>query len=692
MIIGQAPTRRTLFRTASCARCGMILYVVLILITLLAVLGASFSFHMNADLASAGAGRNLQQARLAAESGIDQALSALLTDRKDMELWYDNRDLFRRVPVWMPDRDPGSTSLADKTVVEGQPAWRYSIITYDLQSDQDQSQNNQMQVRYGLVDENSKFNLNSLDTSNPDQARKQLLALLDGIPTEDVDPRALADSLIDWMDEDDQPVSDQGAESGYYMTCDPPYRAKNRELDTVEELLMVKGFTGRILYGEDYNRNGFLDPNENDGEEEGSLFPPDNGDGKLNRGLLPYVTVYTRDWNLLYDNKININMVGTAKLPEVVSQNLGDELIEFIKNVRSAGHTFESVGELYRLEVWENGWSEYYEFKQQYEEKQQEGEKEEEGAEDEQWDQPPGDELPGQEEEGLEDEQPGDERLPGDEQEQEGIGGDEQEFGEEDLQDLPESLRDKDKNRRRLKAMEAPADGNLPEPGGEAGPPTGSPQQGEDVLQGQEEQGGAESNQGEDKSGEEDKNKKLECPGGPPKYRSPVQDEQTLALAMQYLTSAEDVRVGLININTAPARVLKTLPALTGQEVEAIINARKNLDSTQKASCAWLATSSVLEDYHKFSLLCDKITAEPCQFTINAIGFADHVGTAKRIQVVIDLAPDMLGDLLQMMSNKGSQFQPSVLVKYYRDITPLRIGYPLTEEAERRLGIATGTE
>ena len=131
---------------------------------------------------------------------------------------------------------------------------------------------------------------------------------------------------------------------------------------------------------------------------------------------------------------------------------------------------------------------------------------------------------------------------------------------------------------------------------------------------------------------------------------------------------------------------------MTGQEAEAIINTRKNLDSSQKTSSAWLATSGVLEDFRKFGLLCDKITVEPCQFTVDVIGFADHVGTAKRIRVVVDLAPNMSVDFLQAMSNKSSQLQPKVLIKYYRDITPLRIGYPLTEEAERRLGIATGTE
>jgi len=52
--------------------------------------------------------------------------------------------------------------------------------------------------------------------------------------------------------------------------------------------------TTEILYGEDTNLNGVLDPNENDGDVS---LPTDNRDGRLDAGLLEYVTVYTRQPN-----------------------------------------------------------------------------------------------------------------------------------------------------------------------------------------------------------------------------------------------------------------------------------------------------------------------------------------------------------------------------------------------------------
>ena len=46
-----------------------------------------------------------------------------------------------------------------------------------------------------------------------------------------------------------------------------------------------------VLYGEDVNMNGALDPNENDGE----VSPPlDDRDGQLDRGILEYLTVFSR--------------------------------------------------------------------------------------------------------------------------------------------------------------------------------------------------------------------------------------------------------------------------------------------------------------------------------------------------------------------------------------------------------------
>jgi hypothetical protein len=46
----------------------------------------------------------------------------------------------------------------------------------------------------------------------------------------------------------------------------------------VDEVRLVYGATLEILYGEDVNRNGILDPNENDGDV---TLPLDNADGRI---------------------------------------------------------------------------------------------------------------------------------------------------------------------------------------------------------------------------------------------------------------------------------------------------------------------------------------------------------------------------------------------------------------------------
>jgi hypothetical protein len=65
-------------------------------------------------------------------------------------------------------------------------------------------------------------------------------------------------------------------------------------LQTVDELRLIPGFTPALLDGEDTNRNGVLDPNENDGD---ASAPNDNADGRLDRGLRDFVTVYSQELN-----------------------------------------------------------------------------------------------------------------------------------------------------------------------------------------------------------------------------------------------------------------------------------------------------------------------------------------------------------------------------------------------------------
>jgi general secretion pathway protein K len=57
----------------------------------------------------------------------------------------------------------------------------------------------------------------------------------------------IAAAIVDWIDTDENTVG--GAESSYYQSLDPPYYAKNRPVDDLTELLLVRGVTPEIYWG-----------------------------------------------------------------------------------------------------------------------------------------------------------------------------------------------------------------------------------------------------------------------------------------------------------------------------------------------------------------------------------------------------------------------------------------------------------
>ncbi|MDW7773127.1 MAG: type II secretion system minor pseudopilin GspK [Desulfobulbaceae bacterium] len=98
---------------------------------------------------------------------------------------------------------------------------------------------------------------------------------------------ALLDSIIDWIDSNDD-ERDHGAEAGYYLSREPPYEPRNAPVQNLEELLLIRGMTDDIFYGNDEYS-----------------------------GIRDYLTIYGTD------GKININ---TAPAP--VLQALADDLDE----------------------------------------------------------------------------------------------------------------------------------------------------------------------------------------------------------------------------------------------------------------------------------------------------------------------------------------------------------------------------
>jgi general secretion pathway protein K len=92
-----------------------------------------------------------------------------------------------------------------------------------------------------IEDMDGHFNLNNLVTEagNIDPAQMAIFTRLLQILHL---PGGLAATVADWLDSDDIPYSDDSAESSYYAGLQPPYRAANHALVSINELLRIKGF------------------------------------------------------------------------------------------------------------------------------------------------------------------------------------------------------------------------------------------------------------------------------------------------------------------------------------------------------------------------------------------------------------------------------------------------------------------
>ncbi|SPE62636.1 exported hypothetical protein [Verrucomicrobia bacterium] len=153
-------------------------------------------------------------------------------------------------------------------------------------------------LSFGLIDEASKLNLNYV-TSN------QLICLPN--ITQD-----LVNGILDWRG-----TNGPNSTVTYYEMMQPAYQCKGAHFETVDELRLVYGANMDMLVGEDANRNGVLDANENDANQNGMLDP----------GILEYATVYSREPNTNSSGgMINISSLSTAnssRLNGLLQTNFG---------------------------------------------------------------------------------------------------------------------------------------------------------------------------------------------------------------------------------------------------------------------------------------------------------------------------------------------------------------------------------
>lgn len=311
-------------------RGGFFLVIVLIVVAVATMAVYSFTELMLAYDESAYLAGDLVQARVNVESGIEAVrlvLSNPPESRIDFGGVYNNAQLFQAITI---------TGGAD-----GSPASNFSIVAPDLTETGTLGG-----IRFGLQNESARLNLNALvvleengqglttllaaagDETTPDNIAVSLLMALPGM-TEDV-----ADAILDWID-DDEETRPFGAESDYYTTLPTAYAAANAPLNSVEELLLVRGVTPTLLFGADVNRNGVIDPDEQQRFGIGIDTP-----GAL--GWAAYLTVRGAEGSKRRDGtpRIDVNQDDLEAMYDELTEALGDATYSsFIVAYRIAGQS-----------------------------------------------------------------------------------------------------------------------------------------------------------------------------------------------------------------------------------------------------------------------------------------------------------------------------------------------------------------
>lgn len=221
-------------------------------------------------------------------------------------------------------------------------------------------------LKISITDENAKINLsvlaNEVVDRSPYYSITQRFFLNMGLPMD------IADALIDWVDIDDSRFPYGAESSDYYQTLPHPYKAKNAEMDSIQEMLLVKYITPELYYGLGGGNFG-LETNCVDDNRGTTHFdmpqliktasgknapaPPANSFKTLenpigrekSRRLSDYFRVTGERSDYLSErNKININTAPFRVLSALTDTMTDDIVAEIIR--RRQGKPFSSVDEV----------------------------------------------------------------------------------------------------------------------------------------------------------------------------------------------------------------------------------------------------------------------------------------------------------------------------------------------------------
>ncbi|HPG66196.1 MAG TPA: general secretion pathway protein GspK [Candidatus Hydrogenedentes bacterium] len=201
---------------------GVALLLALLFIVLITAIVVEYAYETQVEASLVSNDDAHFEAHVAAKSAVARALSALAGDLIEVEE-YVGGNFDSELDLWaMPaPMEPINNAL----------------------------------MRYTVVDEFGKLNLNALiryDEEGNRVVNELLVETLHYL----FDLRAQyynlelnpTDAILDWLDADLDP-EEEGAEADYYSALEIPYPCRNGRMDSIEELLLIRGVTPELYFG-----------------------------------------------------------------------------------------------------------------------------------------------------------------------------------------------------------------------------------------------------------------------------------------------------------------------------------------------------------------------------------------------------------------------------------------------------------
>ena len=201
---------------------GFALILTILIVSMVVVLTLQFNDSMWSDLHSSSNLRDGIRLRFIARSGVNCALAVLSEDASSsgsdslQETWANSKALSSN-SVTMFENGHFQVEISDLS----------GKVQVNRLITKDGKYNEAQKMLFTRLLSSEQFQLNSEEVGN------------------------LIDAIKDWIDSDDD-VTRFGAENGYYQSLENPYSCKNGPVESLGQMLLIKGMTKELFYGNEH--------------------------------------------------------------------------------------------------------------------------------------------------------------------------------------------------------------------------------------------------------------------------------------------------------------------------------------------------------------------------------------------------------------------------------------------------------